>query len=1090
MSQATARVRVHRVAVLGPVLVEGQDGTAAEPGGATAKSLVVSLLLARNPLSVRGIGEDLWEDEPPRNEKAALQTLVSRVRAVASDGLIVSTPGGYALGVDGQDSDLGAATAHRDAARAASERGDAQAADAEASAGLALWRGEPGTDLPDGDLARRLAIAAADVRRSLVLLRADARIVTGDGLGALADLDPYSEAAPLDEDIELRRLRAFAAIGRRNEAIREFGEFRERMRDELGTTPSADLVAFHTELLREPEPDAAPRTVRVGIRVPPNPLVGRDDDVAALEELLRTSRLTTILGAGGLGKTRLAQELAGRAAERMPAVVVVELASVRSGDDVPLALASTLGIREYTGTRLTLADPAARVDVRGRILSTLAERPTLLVMDNCEHLIDAAAEWIDDILASTRDVRVLATSRAPLMIAAEQVYQLQPLAAASTEHGAHGPAVALFMDRARAARPSVVLPEDVIERLCVKLDGLPLAIELAAARVRSMSVEEIERRIDNRFALLRGGDRSAPERHRTLLSVIDWSWNLLRASEQRSLRRLSAFVDGFDADAALAVCDPRDDVEADLEGLVNQSLLTAAESPLTGRLRYRMLETVREFGDQRLGEAGEREEVSAGIRRWADAFALAALETTYGPEQIDTFRLVEDEQDNLVAALRDAIAVPDPDAASSVFAALAMHWTLRGAHAEVLGFAGPLVEALRRYSPDATHRDAALVSFSLIGATSMFGDARNGLRSLVRAKRVYKEGAPTSPQLAAMIRLVLALPNVPRMMAIVEDLRSSDDTAMASMGSLISAQLAENAGEIDASLVFATRAFEKAEQARDVWTVGMAAHSLASLHSQRGDAAEVLPWADRARRNLELLNAGEDLQQLDWMCAITDITLGDPEAARPTFTRLSELEGDTQSFDWRDLKAIGLAGLAEIATAQGDLAEAERQYALAERVWGDPPAGFAPWYYGAGAGLLVASVRAGHVNEPRVTRTAGRMRSRLLRDFRVRADGVDLPITGLAALGLGVWLLAPDRERSDAAQRAAGLELIVLGRGVHARQDFPSLAWDRAMEVVRREHPELDADAAWAAVEPLPLTARSARILEVIRSLRPLFLAE
>ncbi|QDZ14531.1 ATP-binding protein [Humibacter ginsenosidimutans] len=1088
MSQASTRIPVHRVAVLGPVLVATPNGTLAEPGGSTAKALVVSLLLARGSLSVRGIGDDLWEDEPPRNLKAALQTLVSRVRAVAADGLIVSAPGGYELGAHG-DSDLAEATRRRETARAALDRGDAVAAEGEASAGLALWRGEPGADLVPGDLARRLAAAAADLRRSLALLRADARIAAGDGTGALSDLEPFTEAAPLDEDLELRRLRAHAVTGRRNDAIREFGEFRTRMRDELGTTPSADLLALHTRLLREPDPDAAPHALHVGIRVPPNPLVGRDGDIDALESLLATSRLTTILGAGGLGKTRLAQELAGRAAQRMPGVVVVELASVRSGDDVPLALASTLGIREYTGTRLTLSDPAVRVDVRGRILSTLAERPTLLVMDNCEHIIEAAAEWIADILASTRDVRVLATSRAPLMIAAEQVYQLQPLAAATADR-VPGPAVTLFIDRARAARPSVVLPIETIERLCTKLDGLPLAIELAAARVRSMSVEEIERRIDNRFVLLRGGDRSAPERHRTLLAVIDWSWNLLGDSEQRTLRRLSVFVDGFDSDAALAAGDPRDDVEADLEGLVNQSLLVAAESELTGRLRYRMLETVREFGAERLDEQCERDEVAARIRGWADAFALDALETTYGPEQVATFRRVEEEQDNLVAALRNALETGDRDTASSVYAALAMHWTLRGAHGEVLGFVPLLLDALRGYRPDELHRDAAMVTLALIGGLSMVTEVPLGLRALARLRVLDSISSPRDPRLNSVVRLALSLPDLGAAMKTVDDLRADEDPAISSMGYLLSSQLAENRGEIDEALVFSAQSFAKAELAGDVWTVGMSAHSLAQLHSQRGDAADVLVWARRARTNLELLNAGEDLQQLEWMCAMTDVTLGRPESARATFERLSQPHAESESYDWRDLKAIGHAGLAEIAAAADDWSEAERQYALAEQVWGDPPVGFAPWYYGAGAGLLICSVRAGDVDDPRTTKVARRMRARLLRDFRVRAGAVDLPITGLAALGLGVWLLAPGREGADACQHAAGLELLALGHGVNARQDFPSQGWARAADDVRRQHPELDPDAAWRAVEPLTLVERTERVHEVVRSLRPLFVRD
>ncbi len=300
---------------------------------------------------------------------------------------------------------------------------------------------------------------------------------------------------------------------------------------------------------------------RIGLRTAPNALIGREYDLEAVEDLVATGRLTTILGAGGLGKTRLAQEIGNRAVHT-PAVIVLELASVRTGDDIGLALASTLGIREVRSTRIQSIDPNARVDLRSRILSMLAERETLLIVDNCEHIVDAAAAWVADILDSTTNVRILATSRAPLAISAERVYPLDSLTSglsptdivpstpAPADVSSLGPAVALFVERARAARPAVVLPLDVVVRLCDRLDGLPLAIELAAARIRSMSVEEVERRLKNRFALLTSGERTAPERHRTLLAVIDWSWNLLTNPQRALLRRLSRFPDGFSAEAA------------------------------------------------------------------------------------------------------------------------------------------------------------------------------------------------------------------------------------------------------------------------------------------------------------------------------------------------------------------------------------------------------------------------------------------------------------------------------------------------------------------------------------------------------------
>src|SRR4051812_13632941 len=479
-----------RVAVLGPVLVEDRSGALTEPAGALGKSLIVALVLARGAATVPSLVEDLWDDAPPRQERAALQTLVSRVRTTSADGLLESTPSGYALAVPPEQTDLGLARRALGSATAALRAGEAARSAAEATAALALWRGEPGAELGSTPLADALLRTAASLRDELLLVRARARRATGDHAGALADLQPLLAQRPLDETLRLEQLRTLADAGRRSEALLAFAELKEALLDRLGTRPGPELVALNAELLAADEEQRpnAPRRLRVGLRSAPNLLVGREYDLEAVEDLVATSRLTTILGAGGLGKTRLAQEVGNRAVHT-PAVIVVELASVRSGEDVELAFASTLGIREARAARPT--DPGAQLDLRSRILGLLSERETLLIVDNCEHIVDAAAAYVQDILDSTTTVRVLTTSRAPLAIGAERVYPLGPLATSegdpraagsdagdtgAGDHGAgdHGPAVALFVQRARAARPGAVLPLDVVARLCDRLDGLPL----------------------------------------------------------------------------------------------------------------------------------------------------------------------------------------------------------------------------------------------------------------------------------------------------------------------------------------------------------------------------------------------------------------------------------------------------------------------------------------------------------------------------------------------------------------------------------------------------------------------------------------
>ena len=281
---------------------------------------------------------------------------------------------------------------------------------------------------------------------------------------------------------------------------------------------------------------ASDSPVRSGVQFDADDLLGRAEDLAGLRTLVRTGRLITILGPGGLGKTRVAHVLAREAGQ--PRVHFVELVGISSPADVVSEVGSALGVRHSVTGRRNLT-PAQQADVRARIAQELDSVPTLLVLDNCEHVLDAVASLVAFLLVTTRDLRVVTTSRAPLGIAAERVFPLSQLAAAD---GAE-----LFRRRALAVRPDAELPDHVVAEIVARLDGLPLAVELAAARIRTMSADEVRRALDDRFELLRGRDRSAPARHQTLTAVIAWSWDLLTPDEQRALAWLSVFQDGFSA---------------------------------------------------------------------------------------------------------------------------------------------------------------------------------------------------------------------------------------------------------------------------------------------------------------------------------------------------------------------------------------------------------------------------------------------------------------------------------------------------------------------------------------------------------------
>lgn len=1047
-----------RVTVLGPVRVEGRAGALVEPGGPRAKALVVVLALAdRRSVSTAALIDTLWDDDPPAGAKAALQTLVSRVRAVAAPGLIESSAAGYRLALDAADLDLGIATTLADTASTAVRNDDPLTASGLAQEALRLWTGEPGAEL-DPHLAEELSHRATRLQDELRRVRAQSRIDLGEGAAVIGDLESLAATAPLDDATHLLLFNAYAQCGRRTDAMRLFADHRRRLRDQLGADPASALVAAHTSLLQEgvegattaPSPAAAPvpapeRTDRfvVGLRTPPNDLIGREGDLEAIRDLVEEVRMTTILGPGGLGKTRVAQEVARRAATSVPGVVFVELASIRDAQDLPLAVAAALGIRDVTASRrLSEAFAAQPMELHERIVAALAERPTLLVMDNCEHLVDAAARWIADILDWTDGLRILATSRSPLSIPAEHVYRLEPLGAGHGLNGDDddaqqpGPAVRLFVERARAARPGVHLPLDTVERLCVALDGLPLAIELAAARTRSMSVEEVERRLGNRFALLTTGSRSAPPRHQTLQAVIDWSWNLLGERERTLLRRIARFPDGFGIDAAAAVTPEVDDVPAALDALVGQSLLTVRDDPATGTLRFRMLETVREFGMIEMQRSGDEPDVVESMRSWAIALADATLPRMYGAEQLEAFAILALEQDTLVSILREAVADDRADVVGAVFAALAVFWTLRSAHQEVLAFGEPVLTVLRRQDVRSVSGDAPAVSFAIIAVTFLSTDVRTSARAIGALRRVERVHTTEHPRMRALVDLMLAAGREARAAELMRSFRTSPDPQVANVGNLLAAQMAENEGDPAAAEVAALRANELSTSIGDVWGASMSAHMLAQLHSQNAEPEAALLWAARAADGLRAIGADADLRQLDWLIALGDIGRGDYASARAVLDRF--LTDDTPSTGFTPIperESIVWAGLAEIARAQGDPRRGAELYARALGTFGGGESRRSPWFALVAAAALAAAVLDGTASADVHGRLARRLRTRTVALGRLLPHRFDRPVLGSTVLALGTWYLRSDED----AVRVVGAELVALATGLASRQDIPSL---------------------------------------------------
>lgn len=619
-----------RIAILGPLLVSGN-----EVGGARVRSLIVRLALDPGQVvPADRLIDDLWPDDPPAHPAAALQSLVSRARREAP-GLIVSHPSGYRLDLPPAEVD---AWAFERLVRA----GDARAA-------LALWQGTALADAADLPFAAATAARLAELR-----LQALATRIAGDldaGVADVAELEELVAAHPLREPFHALLVRALAARGRRGEALAAYERIRAALDEELGADPGPELRAAHLAALVE-EPQAA----RSNLPARLTSFVGRATDVARLHDLLAgATRLVTLSGPGGVGKTRLAVE----AAAAFDRVWLVELAAAA---DVRAAVEATL--------RTT--DP----------ITALRGTSTVLVLDNCEHLVDDAARVAEWLLTEVPDLRIIATSREPLDIHGESVHPVAPLDA--------GSAMELFRQRATAARPDANPAGEELAGICAELDGIPLAIELTAARLRSMPVSALVGELGDRLGFR--GSRTAEPRHRTLRAVIDWSWELLTGGERALLRGLSAFSGGATLDAVRQVCGG--DL-ATLSSLVDKSLVGLAGD------RYTMLETIRRYAR----ETGDLTQVLDAHARYYTELAEAAEPYLRTGDQLRRLAVLDAEHGNLDAAL---LHTADP---LRLFLARLWAWVMRGRRREAREQAAAV---LRRVARPQDGRELAFALCELI----------------------------------------------------------------------------------------------------------------------------------------------------------------------------------------------------------------------------------------------------------------------------------------------------------------------------------------------------------------------------------------
>ena len=598
-----------RIGLLGPLQVRDETGQPVHVGGRQLRVLLSLLALnAGRVVPAGSLAGQIWPGDPPGNPGNALQTLVSRLRAELRQGgicdVIESHPAGYRLAVPPETVDAMAFERLAGQGRHALAGGDAAGAARILRDALLAWRGQPLADAAGAEFADAAAARLTELRASVLADRIEADLAVGEGASLVGELRVLLSADPLAERPRALLMRALYAAGRQAEALATYHEGRELLADQLGVDPSAQLEEVYLGILRGGErPAKAPAglpadtergAARAHDRHPatrvPSPLtsfVGRDEDIARVLKNLRAARLVTLTGPGGVGKTRLATEASGRLDA---AAWFVPLAPVTDPAEVPSAVLDTFGIREPVIARRS-GGPGR--DPLERLAAALADRGDVLILDNCEHVVEAAATLAGHVLASCPRMRILATSRQPLRIDGETLCPVSPLPVPPVpqpQTAQPAPVVAsygaarLFRDRAAAVRPDFELDEAssaAVARICRSLDGMPLAIELAAVWLRTLTPAQLAERLDDRFALLTGGSRIALPRHRTLRAVVDWSWDLLSDAEQVLARRLAVFLGGATLAVAERVCAderlPPSAVLPALSGLVDKSILGVAD---------------------------------------------------------------------------------------------------------------------------------------------------------------------------------------------------------------------------------------------------------------------------------------------------------------------------------------------------------------------------------------------------------------------------------------------------------------------------------------------------------------------------------
>ncbi|MGW1751213.1 BTAD domain-containing putative transcriptional regulator [Streptomyces sp. NPDC002092] len=996
-----------RFGILGPLEARTDDGAPVDPGGPRPRALLTLLLLdAGRSVSTGRLIDGLYGAEPPAGAANALQSQISRLRRrLAPHAEIEATPTGYRIATAPDTVD--ALRFEQLAAQARTVAGDHRQAAAHLREALALWRGPALPDLPD---AHAEAARLEELRLAAVQDRIEADLALGGGPELVPELRTLLSAHPLSERLYGQLMRALHAGGRPAEALTVYEDARRTLADELGADPSPELSALHLELLQGDGPERRRLPVQL------TRFVGREGELTRIAGLLAEARLVTLTGPGGAGKTRLAIEAANRHAD----VRFVELAPLTDGKQIPYAVLTALGVRE--GFRTATADST------DRLLAALEERELLLVLDNCEHLVEEAARIAALLLGSCPGVRVLATSRESLGITGEVLVPVPPLPPE--------PAVRLFVDRARAVRPGFEAHARV-DGICAALDGLPLAIELAAARLRTLTPDELADRLDDRFRVLSRGDRSKAPRHRTLRAVVEWSWDLLDEEERELARRLTVFSGGATLEAVEAVCalPYPEDV---LASLVEKSFVEVAEG------RYRMLETIRAFAAEDLTDPG-------GL---ADAHAAYFLRLAEEAEpniraggQLPWLERLSAEHDNLDAALRHLVR-HGPGDALRLMAVLSCFWRLRGLHGEQVASARELLAAVGDAPPPGLTEEYVLCAINVLLGDGEDAVGRDGLVARVDALLTAYEGPLRLPYILMLWSLAVGPRPASNDRAVALAGEDPWARALLEVGLGFQERFAGRPREAEQSFARALDAFRRTG---DRWGMANCLDPLGMFALARGDARRALELIDEGLAHMREVAAPEETADLLRTRGAVLLHQGDTAGAEIHFGQALTLARDA---GLPDKMAAARRGLGDAARLAGDTARAREQYEAALETCA------ANWFsVGESARILIGLGRTasaeGDVEEARDW-------------FRQAA--------GLAAEGPGDLELAEVAEALASVAGSAERAAVLLGAATGLR-GAPDTGAPDVVRTERHARAELSAQEYAAAFER-GRTLRSAAVIE------------